>query len=148
MSVHQLLYFSKALPHIGIKDVEEILEKAHQFNAEHELTGVLIFHSGIFLQLLEGEKAEVEGLFAKIRADRRHKNVLRFLERTADLRIFPDWSMAYCSLNEFDPSIVSQIMLWNRLINEGGKVEDKEITTVLNRFKSALKPPSEPAPLT
>lgn len=138
MAIFQLVYFSKAIPGLTERNIEEIVRRANDFNHEKEITGVLLFHSGIFLQLLEGEKTKVEGLFAKIQEDRRHSNVMRFLEMESPVRIFPDWSMGYSSLNHFDPAIVSQILMWNRIIQEGGQVSAVDITKVLGRFRAVL----------
>ena len=56
------------------------------------------------MQLLEGEPAEVESLFAKIASDRRHTNVTILLKKSVRKRLFPEWGMLLAAL-ESDTTI-------------------------------------------
>jgi hypothetical protein len=71
----------------------DIVSTARQRNAQHNVTGFLMFDRTRYHQILEGEPATVDWLYARIREDKRHRNI-ETLER-ADIteRGFPDWSM-------------------------------------------------------
>ena len=77
------------------EDVSKILKNSRQFNSENNITGCLLYYNNEFLQILEGEKKNVLDLFAVIKKDKRHSNVLVLGEDKKDKRIFSDWHMAF-----------------------------------------------------
>src|SRR5476651_2327254 len=93
----QLIYTStekQAFDPLGLKS---LLLRARVRNHEVDVTGILIYHSGMFLQALEGEAAAVQSVFSRIENDARHGD-LRVLGRNATvgkLRMFGDWSMGF-----------------------------------------------------
>jgi hypothetical protein len=72
---------------------QEILSKAHTFNQENHITGILCFDNGCYLQLLEGAKCAVEMLYAKIAQDPRHKDVKLIFKEPISERSFAHWHM-------------------------------------------------------
>ena len=65
----RLIYVSKAVdPQTGTL-AESILRKAHLWNTQNDITGVLCEGQGVFLQALEGERGRVTHLYALIAAD-------------------------------------------------------------------------------
>ena len=52
-SVYQLCYLSKSSDSMESSDIEDILLKARDYNHSEEITGILLYRSGIFIQLLE-----------------------------------------------------------------------------------------------
>ena len=101
-SFFELIYHSIAEEHITTSDILAILEEARNFNAVYNITGCLLYHQGEFVQLLEGEKQVVQGLFEKIRNDRRHSNVQLLKEASIEHKIFSNWSMAFKDLADAD----------------------------------------------
>ena len=99
----RLIYVSKAVdPQTGAL-TESILRKAHAWNMQNDITGVLCEGQGVFLQALEGERGKVTRLYARIAADPRHTDLeLIHCEGIADRR-YGDWSMARVSLSDVDP---------------------------------------------
>jgi hypothetical protein len=73
----------------------KLLLKARQNNAEKGITGMLLYHQGSFLQLLEGEQSAVDELYDRISKDPRHFHVVKLLKEHIDERSFADWSMGY-----------------------------------------------------
>jgi hypothetical protein len=72
-----------------------MLSDARDFNAEHHITGCLLYHDRKFLQLLEGEKPKVISLFNAIESDPRHQSVTVLRTEEREDRIFDRWSMAF-----------------------------------------------------
>ena len=58
-----LIYRSVAKESFIDSDIYKMLSDARDFNAEHHITGCLLYHDRKFLQLLEGEKPKVISLF-------------------------------------------------------------------------------------
>ncbi|MEQ8246500.1 MAG: BLUF domain-containing protein [Alphaproteobacteria bacterium] len=97
--VFRLVYSSKAVARIDDRELQRILSKARTNNPQHDLTGLLLFYEGEFLQVLEGPKDEVEALFKRISNDPRHVTVKRLDAREVHSRLFGDWSMAYVPIS-------------------------------------------------
>lgn len=99
----RLIYVSKAAQAQTPLLADTILHKAHTWNAEHGITGVLCEGQGVFLQVLEGDRSAVTRLYARISADPRHKDLeLIHCESIAERR-YGHWSMARVSLSDVDP---------------------------------------------
>jgi hypothetical protein len=97
----RLLYASRATGAIDDALLASILEHAHTYNHEHGITGILCTsaQSGVFLQVLEGGRAEVNALYAMIQADPRHRDVTLLDYAEVTERKFPCWRMGSVNLN-------------------------------------------------
>jgi hypothetical protein len=95
-----LTYTSIAKPDLNDQDISDILETARTHNAQVGITGCLLFHKGIFVQVLEGKERDVSRLYQKIIKDTRHSNVLTVDEYFKQERSFENWSMAYKSIED------------------------------------------------
>lgn len=98
-------YISKvATPLNGISipvALSEIFSIARRNNKIHDITGVLSYRNGYYIQALEGPKESVDQLFAQINLDSRHRDVALVLDTTITKRSFPLWSMKlFQALNE------------------------------------------------
>ncbi|HEX2798183.1 MAG TPA: BLUF domain-containing protein [Thermoanaerobaculia bacterium] len=93
----RLIYSSEAAPGLAAAELEEMLAESRIRNRAYGITGVLIFVEGAFLQILEGEKADVLRLMERIERDPRHRGTKVFYEQEVDERAFASWSMAYLS---------------------------------------------------
>jgi hypothetical protein len=101
----RMLYASRAAgPQTGTVTAN-ILATARSHNAAHGISGVLCQGQGLYLQVLEGERAEVNRLYARILHDPRHHDVqlLSFEEITE--RRYPAWSMAHVMLPDDDAMV-------------------------------------------
>ena len=78
-------------------DLEDILQYARKNNAEKGITGALVYIDGVFLQVLEGDAAELKTLMAKIAQDVRHEAVSVLQEGDVPAAVFGEWQMAYLS---------------------------------------------------
>ena len=103
----QLVYISKATILYSQEELLSLLTKARSKNSALNITGMLLYKDRSFLQLLEGEKAQVADVFENIKCDARHHriNVLIDFEKT-NKRLFPDWSMGFQKLDDNDISNV------------------------------------------
>ncbi|MEQ8473551.1 MAG: BLUF domain-containing protein [Marinoscillum sp.] len=95
----ELVYFSTADSGISQGDITNILNESKEFNSKNNVTGCLLYYNGEFLQILEGDKMVVQNLFASIKKDERHFNIMLLNEGYKDQRTFEGWSMAYEDFN-------------------------------------------------
>ena len=103
-SLRQLVYASAATRSLRDPELLAIVEAARARNAELDVTGMLLYAEGAFVQVLEGEPKTVEKLLRRIRRDERHRRFLILLDRMTDERAFEGWSMGFqqVTLQEID----------------------------------------------
>ena len=80
---------------LGAADLQALLDFARDYNGAHGISGLLLYQAGYFLQALEGDPAEVEGLYARIERDSRHRKVTKIYDQEVDERSFADWNMGF-----------------------------------------------------
>ncbi len=98
--MYQLFYLSNAVEPMSDEALDALLTQARQRNAQHAVTGMLVYHEGSFLQILEGEKADVTAVFNSINKDARHNSIILVDEVEVDQRSFSDWSMAFKKITQ------------------------------------------------
>jgi len=99
----RLIYVSKAVGPQTRTLTDSILHKAHAWNTQNDITGVLCEGQGVFLQALEGERGKVTRLYARIFADPRHTDLELIHCECITKRRYGQWSMARVSLSDVDP---------------------------------------------
>lgn len=79
--------------------IGDIVRTSKQNNPEHDITGVLFYQNGQFLQVIEGEEADLRTLMANIEADKRHKNITMLFDEPILRRGFEQWNMDVFNLD-------------------------------------------------
>jgi len=98
--IMQLVYSSTAQQKLSPEEIREVLTIARQHNSKRGITGMLVYHDGTFIQVLEGEPYAVLSLFHRIEKDSRHSSVSLLLKRMHDSRAFAEWQMGYLPLEK------------------------------------------------
>jgi Sensors of blue-light using FAD len=99
----RLIYVSTAVDPQTRALTDSILRKAHAWNTQNDITGVLCEGQGMFLQALEGERGKVTRLYARIAADPRHKDLELIHCEVISERRYGEWSMVRVDLSDVDP---------------------------------------------
>jgi hypothetical protein len=97
--MHFLIYVSIATKPFSGDELVALLERWRDSNARAEVTGMLLYKDGNFMQVIEGEAATVRALFTKISADPRHHKITTLLDDSTAERQFADWSMGFADLD-------------------------------------------------
>ena len=133
----RLLYVSKPVGPITTHVTASLLENSRVSNKKSEITGVLCQGSGIYMQVLEGERSAINALYSRIIADTRHNQVELLSFEEVDQRRYGQWSMALVQLSvddpmvqmahpEFDPYSASSkdaMRMIDELINSGTSIQ-------------------------
>ena len=90
--IRHVIYISKPT-HFDHLVLEDILTKSRANNPAIGVTGNLIYHSDLFLQLLEGPHLAVKRLYETILADTRHTDIVKLRDETFNRRLFASWAM-------------------------------------------------------
>ena len=88
------VYCSRAAEGVDDAEVSRIIEWSQRRNVVRDITGVLVFGSGVFFQWIEGPPAQVENLIASLHGDSRHHDIVT-LDRSVEkrVRLYPNWEM-------------------------------------------------------
>lgn len=100
MSIHQLIYVSDLVGEEA--QLGSILESAVRHNQADDITGMLLYSGGNFLQVLEGSANQVKTTYDRICNDSRHRNCLVLIEQDIPERQFGQWSMGCRQLSAED----------------------------------------------
>jgi hypothetical protein len=97
-----LIYGSSATQLMSNDALLELLKKAREKNRRLGITGMLLYRGGNFLQVLEGERDVVIGIYNVIKADKRHHLIELIAERPVSQRGFGEWEMGFVHLDTID----------------------------------------------
>jgi hypothetical protein len=88
------VYCSRAAEGVDDAEVNRMIEWSQRRNVERDITGVLVFGSGVFFQWIEGPPAEVKNLIATLHGDPRHYDIVS-LDQSVEKRerLYPNWEM-------------------------------------------------------
>ncbi len=95
MSLYQIMYISTVVGAVTPQECAGIAQLSATNNRRDDVTGLLLFNSRRFLQVLEGPKDAVDRIYTRIHADPRHRAVVKLREGPIATREFGEWAMAY-----------------------------------------------------
>jgi hypothetical protein len=111
--LYRLVYHSRNLipggPAQIAAEVERILDVSRRNNSSVGATGALIFNTGMFAQVLEGARQDIEDIFERIQRDERHGDVEVLAAEEVESRGFPSWSMAFVGRSRENESLFAHI---------------------------------------
>lgn len=88
-----LVYYSNARRTFDGNALSLLLDSCRRHNSTCDVTGMLLFHDGNFIQALEGPRDSVLRVFERIEVDPSHGGILSLGPMIINQRYFPDWSM-------------------------------------------------------
>lgn len=92
---YQLLYISASNHDFTEEELSDLLAKARVNNEKLNVSGMLLYHEGSFIQALEGPQEHVEMLYKKIGKDKRHTETKVLYKGDTPQRDFDGWSMGF-----------------------------------------------------
>jgi hypothetical protein len=101
----RLLYASRVVDP-SPSTTEGILAQSRSHNPASGITGILCYGGGIFLQALEGGRAQVSDLYGHIQKDTRHKDVVLLHYEEITERRFGGWTMGQVNVAKLNNSIL------------------------------------------
>jgi hypothetical protein len=111
--MHHIIYLSSAVTPFTKPELMKLLEKARDHNSRHNITGILLYKDGNFLQAIEGDQETLRALYRQIEKDSRHRGLVKLFDEPIAEREFPAWSMGFRDLgatNETVPEGYSDLL--------------------------------------
>lgn len=108
-----LVYVSSAILGLEQNAIAALVKASSLYNKKHEITGMLLYKGGNFMQLIEGHEHSITKLHKKIEKDNRHSGMMTLLKEKITIRNFDNWSMAYSNIDNLtgiDKEIISSFL--------------------------------------
>lgn len=128
-----LIYVSSAVKLFSPSELLSLLEKCHENNSRQEITGMLLYKDGNFMQMLEGEEEAVRSLYRKIAGDHRHRGEMTLMQGYSEERQFPAWSMGFRDLSSAETHAAAG---YNEFLNT--KLTGEEFSSAPTRAQKLL----------
>ena len=91
----RLVYRSESrIDHNDAVALDGIFRASVRNNVRDRITGALAVPDGKFVQVIEGRKRDLDDLMGRIRADKRHTNLVVLGDWSITDRLFAGWAMA------------------------------------------------------
>lgn len=111
MSLYRLIYSSQAVETLQPQDLKDILTASEKNNPGKGVTGLLCYDKPAFLQILEGDRRQVNELYHYIMTDNRHHSPRIIQCVPIQQRIFATWSMQAIALNNLSQEQINSLVL-------------------------------------
>ena len=95
MTLAALAYTSSARRRLGDTDLEALLERARRANQELDVTGVLLYDDGSFLQYIEGPPEGIAAAYERVRRSPLHGGIIELIRGPIPERTFSGWQMGF-----------------------------------------------------
>ena len=99
MKLVQLIYISSAIKELSDDELDNILESSIRHNQQQQVTGMLLYSDGNFMQVIEGEESKINETYERICEDTRHRNIILVNQETISEREFESWPMGFRRLS-------------------------------------------------
>lgn len=101
-----IIYVSTSVRLLSDDELMDILKISRENNSVSDVTGLLLYKGGNFMQVLEGPEDVVNVLYEKIKTDPRHMGVSTISTEQIQARQFHAWEMAFQNLD--NPAIKNE----------------------------------------
>ena len=112
---HTIVYISNAVKLFKEGHLDKLFYQSVQNNTLKNITGILLYNEGTFIQILEGEEQTLNNLFMTIHTDRRHNNITKILDRRIGERLFKKYRTGFNTLNNYRQLEILETFLTNRI---------------------------------
>jgi hypothetical protein len=117
--LYHLIYISTSVQPFEEEDFIDLLIQSRVANLINNITGVLLYNQGHFIQYIEGEQSDILSLIEKIKIDQRHYDLQIIEEGPIAKRSFTNWSMNY---HLFPPGELEEMVGCNCMVESKGSV--------------------------
>lgn len=95
-----LIYVSTATEPLSEIQLLDLLQQSRKNNLRLNVTGMLLYQGGQFMQMLEGDQETVLQLYEHICNDARHTDVVTLEQGALMRRNYSEWSMGFHNMDK------------------------------------------------
>jgi hypothetical protein len=136
--IFQLIYMSQLNDSIvsNVDETFESISKSANFkNEKFNISGMLFYRNGYFIQLLEGQKEFVNELYKRILSDPRHNNIKILSTTNTNKRLYPSWGMSYEHIEIENEHSLLLSYIWDNILFNTANNYSISYVTFLNFFE-------------
>lgn len=100
------LYASRAASPLPAGALDAILQQSRRNNPKRGITGMLCLANNVFVQVIEGGRAEISTLLAQIMRDERNSGIEILLFEEISERRFGNWTMGQVNLASVNSALL------------------------------------------
>lgn len=124
----RIIYCSQSTYDLAPEELVELLDLCRRNNGAAGLSGMLLYSSQSFLQVLEGDSADLSAAYERIQNDDRHTELRLLFDAETDGPLFPDWTMGFehvdddelaAELDGYTPAVVYPLVNPDLITNAG-----------------------------
>lgn len=109
---YAVCYVSTSTREMDTLEMEDLLNSTSKYNNECDIRGILLYSTGNFFQILEGEKELIIKLFGQISKDTRHHSIIQVVGKTIKNGAFDGYKAEIVlDSNKCDYNLVKEYML-------------------------------------
>ena len=108
--MYRMIYTSDAARDFGASDLQDVLQHANARNADEGITGLILYHEGKILQVLEGPEEAVVACYARIAVDPRHENLKIVTQAPVRASVFDSWKIGLLQPSALSADISMRVM--------------------------------------
>ena len=135
--MYRIIYLSSASKLLSDDELNYLLKSSKIKNKKYNITGLLLYIDGDFLQVIEGEKQDVLNLFELIKKDERNRSIICVFNENVEKRQFPDWLMGFSQLTYHNLQKMDSFE--NITKTTLSNINDKVAITFINTFVKSHK---------
>ena len=133
--IRTLVYISNAVKLIEDIQLEKLFHEKIVNNTFHNITGILLYKEGTFIQILEEDCESKFALTEYIKSDNHHNNITKLLDKRIESRIFSNFRAA--SLNG---SNSREIEMLENVLKNNENPHSQMILSLLHPFLNKCYP--------
>ena len=130
--MYRIIYLSSATKLLSDDELNYLLKSSKIRNKKYNITGLLLYIDGDFLQVIEGDKQDVLNLFELIKKDKRNRSIICVFNENVEKRQFPDWLMGFSQLTYHNLQKMDSFE--NITKTTLSNIDDKVAITFINTF--------------
>lgn len=95
-------YVSSSTELLSADELKNLLIEIREKNRERDITGMLLYRGGNFLQVIEGPASAIDELVRVLQGDHRHNGMIVLCRTNIEERQFREWQMAFRDISGED----------------------------------------------
>lgn len=108
---YTICYVSTATSELNEEKVPGLLQKIEKANNRNEVKGILLYSSGNFFHVMEGDKDHILELYNQIENDERHTNIIQIVGKEMETTAFDGFvTDVVTEENKYDPAILKEYL--------------------------------------
>lgn len=131
---HCIIYISEATANLSEPALLTLLQQARAEHQHAQLTGLLVYREGRFLQIMEGPEAPLREFFSRVASDPRHGKLELLADGPKPSPDFQQWHMSFaCAM----PQRCAQLPGYLSVEELLAVAEDTSVRQLISEFLEA-----------